>query len=557
MKKIIYSLLLCLLLSPAALAKNDTKNDISRNLRIFNSVYKELISNYVDTIDAQKSLATAINSMLGEIDPYTEYYPADMQDELLSLSTGNYAGVGSYLQKRKQGIVFSQPRWDSPARNSGIRHGDIILAVDDLTVTDETAIDEVSKRLRGQAGTKVNVKVHRPYVTDSILNFEITRRQIDVDPLPYYGILRDGIGYIGLTTFNANSADAVKDAIADMRSKGDLKALILDLRGNGGGLLESAVSIVGNFVPKGTEVVTTRYKEPGNYKTYKTTRKPIDTELPIAVLTDGSTASASEIVAGALQDLDRAVIVGNRSYGKGLVQNTRPLPYDGLLKVTVARYYIPSGRLIQAIDYSHRDSLGNVTRIPDSLTNVYYTAAGRPVRDGGGITPDVTVKQKETNRLLFNIVRDFWAYDFATKYAAEHSDESFSPDSFEVNDSIFNLFKAFIDPEKFQYDHYCETGIKYLREAAETEGYMTDEVRERFDELEQLLKHDLNHDLDHNRKDIIDLLDYELCDRFFSESEIVRRTLRHDDDVDEAVAILISPERYKMLLTPAKVSDNK
>ena len=177
MKKIIYSLLLCLLLSPAALAKNDTKNDISRNLRIFNSVYKELISNYVDTIDAQKSLATAINSMLGEIDPYTEYYPADMQDELLSLSTGNYAGVGSYLQKRKQGIVFSQPRWDSPARNSGIRHGDIILAVDDLTVTDETAIDEVSKRLRGQAGTKVNVKVHRPYVTDSILNFEITRRQ--------------------------------------------------------------------------------------------------------------------------------------------------------------------------------------------------------------------------------------------------------------------------------------------------------------------------------------------------------------------------------------------
>lgn len=554
MKKIIYSLLLCLTLWPAASAKNDSKNDISRNLRIFNSVYKELVSNYVDTIDAQKSLATAINSMLAEIDPYTEYYPADMQDELLSLSTGNYAGVGSYLQKRRQGIIFSQPRWNSPSRNAGIRHGDIILAVDDLEVTDQTPIDEVSRRLRGQAGTKVSVKVHRPYAADSLLTFDITRRQIEVDPLPYYGFIRDGIGYIDLTTFNTNSADAVRDAILDMRSKGELKALILDLRGNGGGLLESAVNIVGNFVPKGTEVVTTRYKDPVNYKTYKTTRKPIDTQLPLAVLTDGGTASASEIVAGALQDLDRAVIVGNRSFGKGLVQNTRPLPYDGLLKVTVARYYIPSGRLIQAIDYSHRDSLGNVTRIPDSLTNVYYTAAGRPVRDGGGISPDVTVKEQESNRLLYNIVRDFWAYDFATRYAAEHQGDSFSPDTFEVDDSIFNQFKDFIDPDKFQYDHYCETGIKYLREAAETEGYMTDEVRARFDELEQMLKHDLNHDLDHNRQAIIDLIDYELADRFFSEGDIVRRSLRHDDDVDEAVSILISPERYRMLLTPAKDS---
>lgn len=557
MKKILYLLLLCAAVSPVLQAKNDSKNDISRNLRIFNSVYKELVSNYVDTIDAEKSLATAINSMLSEIDPYTEYYPADMQDELLSLSTGNYAGVGSYLQKRRQGIIFSQPRWNSPSRNAGIRHGDIILAVDDLDVTGETPIDEVSKRLRGQAGTTVNVKVRRPYAADSLLSFEITRRQIDVDPLPYYGFLRDGIGYIGLTTFNANSADAVKDAIADMRAKGELKGLVLDLRGNGGGLLESAVNIVGNFVPKGTGVVTTRYKEPGNYKTYKTTRKPIDTELPVVVLTDGGTASASEIVAGALQDLDRAVVVGSRSYGKGLVQNTRPLPYDGLLKVTVARYYIPSGRLIQAIDYSHRDSLGNVTRIPDSLTNVYYTAAGREVRDGGGITPDVKVKQKETNRLLYNIVRDFWAYDFATKYAAEHSGETFSPETFEVDDSIFAQFKAFIDPDKFQYDHYCETGIKYLREAAETEGYMTDEVRQRFDELEQLLRHDLNHDLDHNRDDIVELLDFELGDRYFSEGDQVRRTLRHDDDVDEAVAILISPERYRMLLTPAKDKQKK
>ena len=551
MKKFIY-LLLCLAATSAVQAKNDSKNDISRNLRIFNSVYKELVANYVDTIDAKKSLATAINSMLGEIDPYTEYYPADMQDELLSLSTGNYAGVGSYLQKRPQGIVFSQPRWDSPSRNAGIRHGDIILAVDDLQVTDDTPIDEVSRRLRGQAGTKVNVRIQRPYETDSIMDFEITRRQIDVDPLPYYGILRDGIGYIGLTTFNANSADAVKDAIADMKANGGLKALVLDLRGNGGGLLESAVSIVGNFVPKGTEVVTTRYKEPGNYKTYRTTRKPIDTQLPIAVLTDGGTASASEIVAGALQDLDRAVVVGTRSYGKGLVQNTRPIPYDGLLKVTVARYYIPSGRLIQAIDYSHRDSLGNVTRIPDSLTNVYYTAAGRPVRDGGGITPDVTVKQQESNRLLYNIVRDFWAYDFATRYAARHKGEEFRPDSFEVDDSIFAEFKAFIDPDKFQYDHYCETGIKYLREAAENEGYMTDEVRQRFDELEKLLHHDLNHDLDHNSKEIKELIDYELADRFFSESDQVRRSLRHDDDVDEAISILISPERYQMLLTPRK-----
>lgn len=551
MKKITIIVLSTLLLAAsAAVARNYDKDAVTRNLRIFNTVFKELQENYVDTIDAGKSLSTAINAMLGEIDPYTEYYPADMQDELLSLSTGNYAGIGSYLLKRGDEIIINQPQWDSPSRKAGLRHGDVILQVDDFEVDKSTPIDQVSKRLRGQAGTHVTVKVRRPYVTDSIQTVDITRRQIEVNPLPYYGLLDNGVGYIVLTTFNANSADAVKDAIEDMRRSGDLRSLILDLRGNGGGLLESAVSIVGNFVPKGTEVVTTRYKGQGKYKTYKTTRKPIDTELPLVVLTDGGTASASEIVAGALQDLDRAVIVGNRSFGKGLVQNTRPLPYDGILKVTVARYYIPSGRLIQAIDYSHRDAEGNVTRIPDSLTSIYHTAAGREVRDGGGITPDVTVKQREGNRLLYNLVNGFWVYDFANRYAATHDTTGLNPLTFEVGDSIFNEFKAFVDPEKLQYDHLCETGIKYLREAAEAEGYMNDDLKARFDELEQLLHHDLNHDLDHNAKDIKMLLDAELAERFFSDGELVRRSLATDDVVHEAVAILISPERYRMLLTP-------
>lgn len=527
-----------------------SKADISRNLQIFNALYKELQTQYVDTIDADATMQTAIRAMLSTIDPYTEYFPADNQDEITSISTGQYAGIGSVIMRRGDSVIIHRPQWDTPSRRAGVRHGDVIVAVDDWQVPQAPDVSEVSKRLRGQAGTHVNVTVRRPEAGDSLMTIDIVRGAIKVDPLPWYGMLDDSIGYIRLTTFNEKSAEAVKDAVNDLKTHSGLRGLILDLRDNGGGLLESAVQIAGNFVDKGTEIVSTRFSDSTKVKTYRTPKKPIDTNLPMAVLVNDGTASSAEIVSGSLQDLDRAVVIGQRSFGKGLVQHTRPLPYDGIFKVTVARYYIPSGRLIQAIDYSHRDENGRVTRIPDSLTNVFHTLHGREVRDGGGITPDIKVPVPEGNRMLYNIVNDFWSFDFANRFAAQHDSASIGdPREFVITDSIFEAFKSFVDPERFKYDRMCESGIKYLREAAESEGYMNDSVAAEFDRLESLLRHDLNHDLDHNRQAIIGILDSEIADRYFSDAELIRRAVSIGDaDVDSARAILTDRERYNRIL---------
>jgi carboxyl-terminal processing protease len=552
MKKLVFCIAGCaalLCMAPAQHARTaSNKTEVMRNLSVFNAIYKEVQTNYVDTVDATKSMRTAIDAMLQSFDPYTEYFPADEQDDLLSISSGEFGGIGSIIMRRSSSeVIMSQPKWDSPARKAGVRHGDIILAVDGKTVTPEMSLTDVTKMLRGQAGTHVKVDVRRPYSADSLLTFDITRGSIKVDPLPYYGIFDDGVGYIKLTTFNENSAKAVKSAITDMQHSGKLKGLIIDLRSNGGGLLESAVQIASNFVPKGTEIVSIKGRLKENMKTYKTTTAPIAQNLPLAIIIDDNTASASEILSGSLQDLDRAVILGERSYGKGLVQNTRPLPSDGLLKITTARYYIPSGRLIQAIDYSHRNPDGSVARIPDSLTNVYHTAAGREVRDGGGITPDIKLEDSVGNRLMYNIASDLWAYDYATRFASTASSIG-DADKFEVSDSIFNDFKGFIDPNKFKYDKMCETGLDYLRNAAKVEGYMTDSVAVQFDILAGLLKHNLDHDLEFNKKDIVDMLDYEITDRYFSESDMVKRSVRKDEKVKAAREVLLDAARYRAIL---------
>ena len=553
MKKILIVIASCIAIV-TMVAKNTTtrssKADISRNLQIFNALYKELQTQYVDTIDADATMQTAIRAMLSTIDPYTEYFPADNQDEILSISSGQYAGIGSVIMKRDKDVIIHRPSWGTPSREAGVRHGDVILAVDDWKLTPDVNVSEVSKRLKGQPGTHVKVAVRRPYAEDSLLTFDIVRGEIKVDPLPWYGMVGDSIGYIRLSTFNEKSAEAVRNALLSLKANPGLRGIILDLRDNGGGLLESAVQIVGNFVDKGTEVVRTKFNDSTKVKIYKTPKKPIDTKTPLAVLINEVTASSAEIVSGALQDLDRAVVIGQRSYGKGLVQHTRPLPYDGLFKVTVARYYIPSGRLIQAIDYSHRDEEGRVTRIPDSLTNVFHTLHGREVRDGGGITPDLKIDVPEVNRLLFNIVNDFWAFDFANRYAARHdSAEIGSATTLVVGDSIFEEFKSFVDPAKFKYDRMCESGIKYLREAAESEGYMNDSVKAQFERLEGMLKHDLNHDLNHNRASILDILDTEIADRYFSDAELTRRMVsKGDPEVDSAKAVLADESRYKQIL---------
>lgn len=554
MRKLIFTAVCSLIVLTifAAGNKRSQKEALSRNLNIFTSIYKELELGYVDSIDVDKSMRTAIDAMLNKIDPYTEYISESDRDEFLTISTGEYGGMGATISQRGDTTYVSEPFEGSPAMKGGLKAGDRILRIDGDTML-KIGSDKVRERLRGKAGTEFKIEIKRPYVygDDSIQTLTIKREIIDINPVPYYGIMPNGIGYIQLTTFNEKSADRVEEALLKLKEDPNLKGVVLDLSSNGGGLLESAVKIVSFFVPKGTEVLRTRGRNVSNEKVYKTTSKPIDTEIPLAVLVDGGSASASEIVTGALQDLDRAVIVGSRTYGKGLVQTTRQLPYQGLLKLTVSKYYIPSGRLIQAIDYSHRNPDGSVARIPDSLTTVFKTRGGREVRDGGGITPDVKITYPEVNRLVYNIVRGLWAFDFSTKFATENP--QIAPvEEFVITDSIYNDFKGFIDPSRLEYDKVCEIVTEQLEKVAKQEGYMNDSVQAQIDVLKGMLKHNLNKDLDINRQDISRYLASEIVTRYYNQRGAVREALKHDIALDSASNVLLNPERYKNILTANK-----
>lgn len=547
---------LCLA-APSALADDDKAvNDdaaVARSLDIFNSLYKELNTFYVDTIDAQKTIENAINAMLDDIDPYTEYIPAKEADDFMTISTGEYGGIGSYIMERTvngvKGVYISGPYEGSPTARAGIRTGDRIIMIDNDSTTGWTS-DQVSKRLKGQANTRLTVQVVRPWEEDSVKTFNLTRETISVNPVPYYGVTRDNIGYIGLSTFNEKSAQQVRDALIELKKDPRVKNIVLDLRSNGGGIVEGAIQIVGCFVPKGTQVLVMRGRDKSSERTYKTTTDPVDTSIPLAVLIDGGSASASEITAGALQDLDRAVIIGSRSFGKGLVQSTRTLPYDGMLKVTIAKYYIPSGRLIQEVDYGNRNADGSYkkTSAADSIAQIFHTAHGREVRGGGGITPDIKIEPRELKRIVYNIMRDQWDFDFATKYVAQHRDEIPNPADFEITDEIFNEFKAFIDPAKFEYDKVCELQLATLRKTATTEGYMNDSTAAQFDRLEQMLKHDLDHDLDLHRRDISTLLSQEIMDRLYYQRGQVQNAIKIDECIDKAQEMFNKPGEYNRIL---------
>ena len=553
------------LAAPVALADEDTAvNDdmaVARSLDIFNTLYKELNTFYVDTIDAQKSIENAINAMLDDIDPYTEYIPAKEADEFMTMSTGEYGGIGSYLLERtvdgKKGVYISSPYEGSPAARAGLRAGDRIIMIDG----DSTAgwgSEQVSKRLKGQANTHLTMTVVRPWDEDSVKTFSFMRETISVNPVPYYGVTHGDIGYIGLTTFNEKSAQQVRQALIELKKDPRVKNIVLDLRSNGGGIVEGAIQIVGCFVPKGTQVLQMRGRDKSSERTYKTTVEPVDTDIPLAVLIDGGSASASEITAGALQDLDRAVIIGARSFGKGLVQSTRSLPYDGMLKVTIAKYYIPSGRLIQEVDYSNRNADGSYKKTTtDSTARVFHTAHGREVLEGGGIMPDLKIEPRELKRITYNIMRDHWDFDFATRYVAQHQDIP-GPSEFEVTDTIFNEFKAFINADKFEYDKVCEQQLATLRKTATTEGYMNDSTTAAFDRLESLLKHDLDHDLDLHREDISYLLSQEIMDRLYYQRGQVECSIRNDETLDKAKAMFDNPGEYQRLLNlPDKKSSSR
>ncbi len=526
------------------------KSEIAKSLDIFTSLFKEVQMNYVDSLDAKKAINTAITYMLDEIDPYTQYFAQEDTEELSRMATGEYGGVGSIINKGRDGrIRFSEPYAGTPSKKAGVKAGDVILRIDTAQITPTHTVAQVSDLLRGTPGTTISVDVMRPYATDSLLTFQITREKIKTPAVPFYGLTGkdNNVGYISLSSFTDKAPSEVKNALNHLMEQG-ATSLVLDLQGNPGGLLESAVEIVGLFVPKGTEVVRTRGRNASEEKIYKTEHKPIAPKLPLAILIDGNSASSAEIVAGAMQDLDRAVIVGNRSYGKGLVQTSRQLPYDAMVKITVAKYYIPSGRLIQAIDYSRRNEDGSVARTPDSLTNVYRTIHGREVRDGGGITPDIKAEPMKSNRLLYTIQTGSYEVDFATKYAAEHP--TIAPaNKFEITDTIFNEFVKFIEPEDLKFEKTYPKALESLQKIIEDEGYLTDEVKANIEALENSLKPDMKRDLENNREGISYILSDAIVARYYDRAGSIEATLRFNRPLVKAIEILENPEEYNKLLS--------
>lgn len=550
MKRIIRGALLCAAIVTAGIVSAQKSKDMSvaRGLNTFSSIVKELEMNYVDTINSETAFKDAIDAMLQTVDPYTVYYPKEDREDISQMTTGEYAGIGALLLYKDGGTYVSEPFENSPAYKGGLRAGDRLLKVDTVDVSKFT-VDKVSKLLRGRPDTQVRIRVQRPYVQDSILNLTVTRAKIRNSSVPYAGVLPDSIGYIRITQFIEDTGKDVRAALDSFHAEAPgLKGVIIDLRGNGGGLLEQAVDVASNFVPKGTEIVRTIGRDKDATKIYKTMRKPLYPDMPVAVLTDGGTASASEILAGAMQDLDRGVLVGTRSFGKGLVQTTRPLPYGGVLKVTVAKYYTPSGRLIQSLDYKHRNPDGSAARVPDSLTHAYKTLHGRTIRDGGGLQPDSTVNWKKVNRLVYNVVSDNWSWDFANKFKATHPTIP-TADKFVITDSVYNEFKAFIDPKKFKYDSAMEEATEALRKVADEEGYINDETTAAFDSLKKLLTHNLDRDLDTHRKHIEEYLGGEIVSRYYFDRGRTQYGIRDDEGVDAARGILKDKALYKLILS--------
>lgn len=540
----VVAFLLAAIITAYAAPQKSRDAALARNLTTFNAIVKELQDNYVDSIAPDRAFGAAIDALLGTIDPYTEYYPVEEQDALQKMTTGEYGGIGSYLMDRDSSTYISAPMEGSPAARAGIKAGDRILRVDSIDVSHKLSAD-VTKVLRGRPETPVTIQLLRPYAKDSIVTVTLQRELLRQPSVPYYTVF-DNTGYILLTSFINKSPAEVKAALEEFKADPRVKNIVLDLRGNGGGLVESAVDILSYFVPKGTEVVRTRGRDEASERVYKTTRSPIFPDIPLAILIDGATASASEILAGAVQDLDRGVLVGSRSFGKGLVQSTRPLPFSGVLKVTVAKYYTPSGRLIQALDYAHRNEDGSVSRIPDSLTHEYKTLHGRIIRDGGGLAPDSVIDWGKVNRLVYNVVRDNWSFDYATRFEAQHPQVA-APEDFVITDDIYADFKKSIDPKKFKYDRVMEEAMKQLRDIATEEGYMGDETTAAFDSLQKLLIHDLDRDLDTHRPEIEEYLGSEIMSRYYYDRGKTAYMLRNDKALKAARDILNS-DRYNKIL---------
>ncbi len=544
MKKTLVSLCLLLLcLAPRLHAQNDKGFEISKNLEIFANVYKTLHMNYVDDVDPGKAMKTAIDAMLASMDPYTNYFPeSDMEDVKMQV-LGQYGGVGSLIHQEGKNIYVSEPYEGLPADKAGLKAGDRILAVNGESTEGKSTAD-VSSAMRGQAGTTVTLRLERD---GKEFDVTLTRAEIHLPNVSYSGMVKGNIGYIRLDEFTQDAAKNVREAFKNLkRDHPDMKGVILDLRNNGGGLMNEAVDIVNIWVKPNELVVETKGKIASRNIKSRTRLAAEDLNIPVAVLINEHSASASEIVSGSLQDLDRAVIIGDRSYGKGLVQNILPMPYNSQMKVTVSKYFIPSGRCIQAIDYSRRDENGRAVKVPDSLKTAFKTRNGRTVYDGFGIEPDVEVEHPNSSLVTVALYNKRLFFSYATKFVREHPTIA-SPREFTITDDIYQDFVSFLSDKSYEYTTYTERLLEEMHKVAEEENYM-DEMKQQLESLEKTFKDAKKADLMRNREDISQYLRDEILVRYYYQKGRIEGSLADDPDILKAVEVLSNPEEYNRIL---------
>ena len=522
--------------------------EVSKNLDIFASLFKQINLYYVDDVSSGELMKTAIDEMLQTLDPYTNYIPESQLEDYKFLTTGVYGGIGSAIHKRGDYIYISEPYDGFPAQKEGLIAGDKILEINGKS-TKGKSISDISPILKGQAGTKVNLLIEREE-TENPIEKSFNRVEVKIDNIPYSGILEKGIAYIKLTGFTQNAGKEVKDAFVEMKQNNKLKGVIIDLRNNGGGLLIEAVNIVNIFVEKGEFVVSTKGRIKERNKNYKTLNPPTDTEIPLVVITNNRSASASEIVSGAIQDIDRGVIIGQKSFGKGLVQNVVPLSYKSKLKVTVAKYYIPSGRCIQAIDYSHT---GSPVEVPDSLKTEFKTKNGRKVYDGGGIEPDVNIEKDGFSNIAYSLISKYLIFDYASKYKREHPEK---PDllSFKITDEIYNDFTKFISDKDYDYETKSEEDLKSLKETAKNEKYFED-IEKEYDVLMKKMLDNKKDDLIKFKKEIKRMLKSEIISRYYYKKGRIITSLKDDEEILKAIEVINDKVLYKSIIDGSSAAE--
>jgi carboxyl-terminal processing protease len=547
MKKIRrYALILGLsIASILSLGFVDNFFEISKNLDIFSSLYKELNIYYVDVTDPGDLMKTGIDAMLESLDPYTTYIPESEKEDFEFMTTGQYGGIGAVITKNGDWVYVSEPYEGFPADKAGLIAGDKFVEIAGETVQGKSTQD-VSKVLKGEPNTGVKVLIEREGL-DKPFEVEIIREEIKLNSVPYYGLIADSIGYIKTRSFTRNISKEVIDAYRKMNSDDELKGLVLDLRGNPGGLLNEAIMMANIFVDRGKEIVFTKGKVKEWDKSYKTRNEAIDTEIPLVVLINRSSASASEIVSGAVQDLDRGIVIGQRSFGKGLVQQTRKLSYNAQLKVTTAKYYIPSGRCIQALDYSNRDEDGSVGKVADSLRTEFKTLVnGRSVFDGGGITPDISIEPQKFSNILRSLVSKRHIFNFANQFRRAN-DSIVEAKTFVIEDDVYNQFKQYLNDKEYEYETKTEKAIKDLEKDAEGEKYLID-LQDQLDAITSKMEESKNNDIERFRAEISELLEMEIATRYYYQKGKIETTIKHDEDLAKAIEVLNDMPVYNAIL---------